>query len=88
MFGFIVLHMIIFSANIYFWRRYRINYPFIFGLKNGTEIGYRELFLLSAGLSVVSLAAVISNLDIEMDRKDSFDALPELIPLILLVVSS
>lgn len=81
--------MLVFSGNIYFWRRYRVNYPFIFGLKEGTELGYRQVLLLSAALSVVSLAAVISNLDMDMDRKTNhFETLPELVPLGLVIVSS
>ncbi|EXB31940.1 Phosphate transporter PHO1-3-like protein [Morus notabilis] len=88
LFGFIVLHMLVFSGNIYFWRRYRVNYPFIFGLKEGTELGYRQVLLLSAALSVVSLAAVISNLDMDMDRKTNhFETLPELFPLGLVIVT-
>ncbi|PON96358.1 SPX domain containing protein [Trema orientale] len=86
LFGFIVLHMLMFSANIYFWRRYRVNYPFIFGLKQGTELGYREVFLLSAALSVLSLAAVISNLDMKIDPKtQNFKMLPELVPMGLVI---
>ncbi|KAF8369668.1 hypothetical protein HHK36_032307 [Tetracentron sinense] len=46
LFGFIVLHILMYAANIYFWRRYRVNYPFIFGFKEGTELGYRELVLV------------------------------------------
>lgn len=88
LFGYIVLHMIIYSANIYLWRRYKINFPFIFGFKEGTELGYREVFLLSSGLAVLSLAAVLSNLDMEMDqRTKSFSALTELVPLCLVIVS-
>ncbi|KAL5582253.1 hypothetical protein UlMin_014695 [Ulmus minor] len=87
LFGFIVLHMIMFSANIYFWRRYRVNYPFIFGLKQGKELGYREVFLLSSALAVLSLAGVISNLEMDMDRiTNSFNALPELVPLGIVLV--
>ncbi|TKY65157.1 Phosphate transporter PHO1-like 9 [Spatholobus suberectus] len=87
LFGYIVLHMIMYSANVYLWRRYKINYPFIFGLKEGTELGYREVFLLSSGLAVLSLAAVLSNLDMEMDqRTKSFSALTELVPLGLVIV--
>ncbi|XP_030483156.2 phosphate transporter PHO1 homolog 3 isoform X1 [Cannabis sativa] len=86
LFGFIVLHMLMFSANIYFWRKYRVNYPFIFGLKQGTDLGYRQVFLLSAGLSVLSLGAVISNLDMKIDPKTrSFDLLSELVPMGLVV---
>ncbi|KAK9272632.1 hypothetical protein L1049_003008 [Liquidambar formosana] len=82
LFGFVVLHMLIYSANIYFWRRYRVNYPFIFGFKQGTELGYREVFLLSSGLAVLTLAGVISNLNMQMDpQTKSFRELTELVPL-------
>jgi len=56
-------------ANVYIWRSYKINYSFIYGFKEGTKLGYREVFLLSSGLAVLSLAAVISILDIEMDQR-------------------
>ncbi|GMY13726.1 phosphate transporter PHO1 homolog 9 [Fagus crenata] len=87
LFGFIVLHMLMYSANIYFWRRYRVNYSFIFGSKQGRELGYREVFLLSSGLVLLALAGVISNLDMEMDpRTKSFSALTELVPLGILII--
>ncbi|KAJ6371304.1 hypothetical protein OIU77_001751 [Salix suchowensis] len=87
LFGFVVLHMLMYAANIYFWKRYRINYAFIFGFKQGTELGYREVLLLASGLSVFALGCVISNLDMEMDpRTKSFEAITELIPLALLTL--
>ncbi|KAJ7974379.1 Phosphate transporter PHO1-like protein [Quillaja saponaria] len=87
LFGFIILHMLMYSANIYFWRRFRVNYTFIFGFKKGTELGYREVLLLSSGLAVLTFAGVISNLDMEMDqRTKSFTALTELVPLGLVIV--
>lgn len=76
-----------YGANVYFWRRYRINYTFIFGFKQGTELGYREVLLLSFGFAALALASVISNLDMEMDPKTGdYKALTELIPLILVTV--
>ncbi|WKA04655.1 hypothetical protein VitviT2T_022668 [Vitis vinifera] len=87
LFGFIVLHMLMYSANIYFWRRYRVNYTFIFGFKQGTALGYREVLLLSSALSVLTLGGVLSNLDMEMDeRTKSFKALTELVPLGIVIV--
>ncbi|XP_021812514.1 phosphate transporter PHO1 homolog 9 isoform X2 [Prunus avium] len=87
LFGFIVLHMLMFSANIYYWRRYRVNYPFIFGFQRGAELGYRQFFLLSSGLAILALAGVLSNLDMEMDPSTkSFRALTELVPLGLVTV--
>ncbi|KAK8534010.1 hypothetical protein V6N13_028312 [Hibiscus sabdariffa] len=87
LFGYIVLHMLMYAGNVYFWKRYRINYSFIFGFKQGTELGYREVLLLSSGLSMLALAGVISHLDMDMDpRTKSFRTLTELIPLFLVIV--
>ncbi|XWS40907.1 hypothetical protein CRYUN_Cryun17cG0036400 [Craigia yunnanensis] len=68
LFGYIVLHMLMYSGNIFFWKRYRINFSFILGFKQGTELGYREV-LLSSGLSLLALAGVISHLDMEIDQR-------------------
>ncbi|XVF03291.1 hypothetical protein REPUB_Repub04eG0248700 [Reevesia pubescens] len=87
LFGFIVLHMVMYAANVYLWRRYRVNYAFIFGFKQGTELGYREVLLGSFGLAVFALASVLSNLDMEMDPKTmDYQAFTEIIPLILVVL--
>ncbi|KAJ9709364.1 hypothetical protein PVL29_001033 [Vitis rotundifolia] len=86
-FGFIVLHMLMYAGNIYFWQQYRVNYSFIFGFKQGTQLGYREVFFLSFGLSVLAQASVLSNLDLDMDPKTkSHQAITELVPLALLVL--
>ncbi|XP_050277234.1 phosphate transporter PHO1 homolog 3-like isoform X6 [Quercus robur] len=82
LFGFIVLHMIMYATNIFFWRRYRVNYSFIFGFKQGTELGYREILLLSFGLAVLALASVLLNLDMEMDpNTKDYGTYTELLPL-------
>ncbi|RWR84004.1 phosphate transporter PHO1 3-like protein [Cinnamomum micranthum f. kanehirae] len=87
LFGFVVLHMLTYAANIYFWRRYRVNYPFIFGFKQGTELGYREVFLLSTSLAVLALAGVLANLDMEMDKKTgNYNTQSELVPLGLVAI--
>ncbi|VVA92602.1 unnamed protein product [Arabis nemorensis] len=86
-FGFVVLHMIMYAANIYFWRRYRVNYSFIFEFKQGTQLGYRHVLLLSFGLGTLSLCAVLLNLDMEMDSQTKdYRTFTELIPLFLLVL--
>lgn len=80
--------MLMYAGDIYFWKRYRVNYSFIFGLKQGTELGYREVLLLSSGLAVLTFSCALSNLDMEMDpRTKSFRALTEVVPLGLLIVS-
>ncbi|KAG9152851.1 hypothetical protein Leryth_012472 [Lithospermum erythrorhizon] len=50
-YAYIVLHMLLYAANIFLWGHFRINYTFIFGFKQGTELGYQEVFLLSNGFS-------------------------------------
>ncbi|KAJ6749608.1 hypothetical protein OIU85_000263 [Salix viminalis] len=87
LFAFVVLHMLMYAANIYFWRRYRINYTFIFGFKQGTELGYRDVLMLGFGLAVLALASVLANLDMEMDpRTKDYKALTELVPLSLVAL--
>jgi hypothetical protein len=83
LFGFIVLHMLMYAANLYFWRRYRVNYSFIFGFKEGTEVGYLEVLLLGFGLAALALASVLSNLDM---HSSNYNALTELLPLNLVFV--
>ncbi|CAA0823386.1 Phosphate transporter PHO1 homolog 3 [Striga hermonthica] len=87
LFVYIVLHMLMYGANTYLWRRYHVNYPFIFGFKPGTELGFREVFLLASGLSALGLAGVLANLDMEMDPEtEKFQMLTELVPLGLVTV--
>ncbi|XP_076886839.1 phosphate transporter PHO1 homolog 9-like [Bidens hawaiensis] len=87
MFGFLVLHILMYAGNVYFWTRYRVNYSFIFGFKPGTELGFKEVLLLGSGLSVVTLAAVLSNLEMELDPETkSYKAITELLPLLLVIV--
>ncbi|XP_065860488.1 phosphate transporter PHO1 homolog 3-like [Euphorbia lathyris] len=87
LFGFIVLHLIMFAINIYFWRRYRVNYAFIFGFKQGTELGYTQVLLLSFGIGALALMSVLANLDMEMDPKTlDYQKFTELLPLNLLVL--
>ncbi|KAK6270429.1 hypothetical protein POUND7_007534 [Theobroma cacao] len=87
LFGFVVLHMLVYTGNLYLWRRCRINYTFIFGFKQGTGLGFREVLLFSFGLATLALTSVISNLDMEMDPKTGdYKALTELLPLALVML--
>ncbi|KAJ8774506.1 hypothetical protein K2173_016952 [Erythroxylum novogranatense] len=87
LFAYIVLHMLMYAAVTYFWTRYRINYPFIFGFKQGTELGHREVFLLSNGLAVLALACFLANLHLDIhSRVSNYKTVNELIPLTLVTV--
>lgn len=86
-FGYIVLHLLMYAGNLYYWKRFRVNYSFIFGFKPNTELGYREVLLLGSGLSVLTLAAVLSNLEMDMDEHAiSSRTLTDLVPLGLIIV--
>ncbi|XP_073268257.1 phosphate transporter PHO1 homolog 3 isoform X2 [Populus alba] len=88
LFGLIVLHVLMYAANIYFWKRYRVNYSFIFGFKRETELGYRQVLLLGFGIAVLALCSVNLNLDMEMEPKTKdYEALTELLPLNVLIVT-
>ncbi|KAJ0240415.1 Phosphate transporter PHO1 5 [Hirschfeldia incana] len=86
-FGFIVLHILMYAGNIYYWRRYRVNYSFIFGFKQGRELGYRQVLLVGFSIGVLALLCVIANLDMEVDPKtNEYKKWTELLPLFLLIV--
>ncbi|KAM7491031.1 hypothetical protein LguiA_033952 [Lonicera macranthoides] len=69
------------------YRRYRVNYAFIFGFKEGTGLGHREVLLVGFALAVLALGCVHANLDMEMDpRTGDYKAFTELLPLGLVVV--
>ncbi|XP_024006973.1 phosphate transporter PHO1 homolog 6 [Eutrema salsugineum] len=86
LFGFIVLHMTMYAANIYFWRRYRVNYSFMFGFKQGTELGYIQILFVGFSIGALALLCVLANLDMEADPKTKdYQALTELLPLLLLI---
>ncbi|XP_028762023.1 phosphate transporter PHO1 homolog 3-like isoform X3 [Neltuma alba] len=87
LFGFIVLHMLTYAANIYFWRRYRVNQSFIFGFKQGSELSDLDVLLLAFVLAALALAGVLANLDMEMDpNTKDYKAFTELIPLLLVLI--
>ncbi|KAM7267352.1 hypothetical protein ACFE04_009518 [Oxalis oulophora] len=66
--------------------RYRINYAFIFGFKQGTEMSYRDVLLLGFGLAVLMFGGILANLKMEMDPEtQSYEALAELVPLAILI---
>ncbi|CAH8374521.1 unnamed protein product [Eruca vesicaria subsp. sativa] len=87
LFGFIVLHILMYAGNIYYWRRYRVNYSFIFGFKHGSELGYRQVLLVGFSIGVLALLCVIANLDMEVDPEtQEYTLFTELLPLLLLIV--
>nr|AAR99484.1 PHO1-like protein [Arabidopsis thaliana] len=86
LFGFIVLHITMYAIDIYYWKRYRVNYAFIFGCKQGTELGYRQVLFLGFTIGTFALLCVLGNLDMEVNPKTkNFKPLTELLPLFLLV---
>ncbi|CAJ1939798.1 unnamed protein product [Sphenostylis stenocarpa] len=87
LFGFVVLHMLMYAANIYFWRRYRVNHSFIFGFKQGTDLGYHQVLLLSFSLAALALTSVLANLDMQIDPETKdYKSFTELLPLILVLI--
>ncbi|TXG56627.1 hypothetical protein EZV62_017940 [Acer yangbiense] len=87
LFGFLVLHMIMYGINIFYWRKYRVNYSFIFGFKQGTELGYRQVFLVSFGIAMLALLTVIGNLDMEANPiTQDYNRFTESFPLSLLIL--
>ncbi|KAI3714292.1 hypothetical protein L1987_72889 [Smallanthus sonchifolius] len=87
LYAYIILHMLLYAANIYFWKHCRINYPFIFGFKQGTELSYQDVFLFSTGLAVLTLGTFLVHLHMKVDSVHSvYSKYTELVPLGLLIV--
>ncbi|KAL9226185.1 hypothetical protein vseg_002026 [Gypsophila vaccaria] len=89
LFLYIVLHMLMYSIDIYLWKRYRVNYAFIFNFKQGTELGFQEVFLLSSGLAVLALTSFLANINLIINLKtgaQDSSIFPKLIPLLLALV--
>ncbi|CAH2045645.1 unnamed protein product [Thlaspi arvense] len=85
LFGFIVLHMTMYAIDIYYWKRYRVNYAFIFGFKQGTELGYRQVLFVGFSIGAFALLCILGNLDMQADpNTKNYKALTELLPLFLL----
>lgn len=79
--------MLLYAADIYFWRHYRINYPFIFGFQRETELSYQEVFLLSNGLAMLVLGTFLAHVHIKMESKSQDQRTSvEFIPLGLVAV--
>ncbi|KAK8567313.1 hypothetical protein V6N12_005909 [Hibiscus sabdariffa] len=79
--------MLTYAADIYFWKRFRINYSFIFGLKRGTELSYREVILLGTGLAVLALSCFLGNLYLDLGSKtQNLKTLTGLFPLGLVAI--
>ncbi|VFQ64489.1 unnamed protein product [Cuscuta campestris] len=86
-YAYIVLHMLLYAANLYFWRHYKINYAFIFGFKQGTELGYRDVFLLSNGLAMLVLGTFLAHVHLNIDsRAQDYSRYIEFVPLGLIFV--
>ncbi|KAK9750734.1 hypothetical protein RND81_02G217600 [Saponaria officinalis] len=89
LFLYIVLHMLMYAIDIYLWKRYRVNYAFIFNFKQGTELGFRDVFLLSSGLAVLALASFLANINLIIDKKTGVEdstTFAKLIPLLVALV--
>jgi hypothetical protein len=58
----VLLHMYMYGWNVYAWQRVRINYPFIFEFSPGTELRYREVFLVCTAFTSLLLGTMIAHI--------------------------
>ncbi|KAH9535725.1 hypothetical protein CY35_17G068900 [Sphagnum magellanicum] len=62
MLALIVLHIFMYGWNVYSWRLKGINYAFIFEFSPGSELRYREVFLVCTCLTTVVSGAMVMHL--------------------------
>ncbi|CAK9867671.1 unnamed protein product [Sphagnum jensenii] len=58
----IVLHIFMYGWNVYSWRLKGINYAFIFEFSPGSELRYREVFLVCTCLTTMVFGAMVMHL--------------------------
>ncbi|KAG6546090.1 hypothetical protein Mapa_012496 [Marchantia paleacea] len=54
----IIIHMIMYGFNVYYCRKWKINYAFMFDFKQGTELRHREILMAGTVLMTILLAAM------------------------------
>ncbi|KAL3679562.1 hypothetical protein R1sor_022518 [Riccia sorocarpa] len=58
----IILHILMYGFNVYYWCKWRINYPFMFDMRQGTELRHREVLMAGSVLLCILLASMIGHL--------------------------
>lgn len=81
----VLIHMYMYGADLYFWRRLRINYAFIFEFSPGTELGHREVLMVTSVLTTVLIGSMVGHLALHSAAKSPY---VDFIPLGLVLVGS
>lgn len=74
------LHLFLYGCNIYMWRSTRINYSFIFEFSPGTELTYRDVFLICSTFMTVVLGGMVAHITLRLMGfpSDDIDSIPAL----------
>ncbi|GBG77174.1 hypothetical protein CBR_g23500 [Chara braunii] len=81
----IQLQVFFYGVCVYLWYTVRINYAFIFDFTPGTELGFREVFMIATGMSVIMLAGLIGHLA-AYAHKSSHSSAGEFIPAAIILL--
>ncbi|KAG6546094.1 hypothetical protein Mapa_012500 [Marchantia paleacea] len=81
----VLIHMYMYGADLYFWRRLRINYAFIFEFTPGTELRHREVLMVTSVLTTVLVGSMVGHLALHSVAKSPYvDFIP--LGLVMLMV--
>jgi hypothetical protein len=80
----ILVHMYMYGFDLYFWRRMRINYPFIFEFQPGTELRHREVLMVASILTTLLVGAMVGQLALHTTTLSPY---VDLIPFLLVLVN-
>ncbi|CAM6047743.1 unnamed protein product [Sphagnum compactum] len=72
--GLVLLHMYMYGWNVYAWHKTRINYGFIFEFSPGTELHYRQVWLICTALSSMLLGTMIVHIIASTKEAPNYDA--------------
>ncbi|KAL2613437.1 hypothetical protein R1flu_025129 [Riccia fluitans] len=68
----ILIHMYMYGANLYLWRRLRINYAFIFEFAPGTELRHRQVLMVTSVLTTVTIGCMVGHLGLHSVNKSPY----------------
>jgi hypothetical protein len=84
----IVLHIFMYGWNVYSWRLKGINYAFIFEFSPGSELRYREVFLVCTCLTTMVFGAMVMHLSMLSTLLKWQSHYVDLFPFMIILVSA
>ncbi|KAL3679556.1 hypothetical protein R1sor_022512 [Riccia sorocarpa] len=83
----IILHMFMYGFNVYFWSKWRINFAFMFDMRQGTELRHPEILMVASVLLTILMAVLVGQLTLHgVSDSPYVDLIPLSVFMLMVVV--